>query len=307
MQQAATDTADLPKIRTHRERAWNTFVRNRTALVGLIMVILITLIAIFADTTAFAWIQGNEPVPLLAPYNPNIQDARNRLQPPSAEHWMGTDTYGRDVFSRVIYGARVSLMVGIFAVLMGGLIGTALGLMAGYSRSAIENTIMRIVDVFMAFPSLIMGLMVLAVLGSGLDKMIIAIGIMLAPGFVRLVHGATLGIRENDYVLAACAPGSTKPPILSLNIKPNESCNVNVIDSIWIAVAIRVEASLSFIGLGVSPPTAAWGTMIREGVQYLTTAPWLSLFPGIAILLTVLAFNLLGDGLRDVLDSKSYD
>jgi len=307
MQQAATTTADLPKIRTHRERAWNTFIRNRTALVGLVMVIVIVLIALFADDWIVATIQGREPVPLLAPYNPNIQDTRNRLQPPSAEHWMGTDTYGRDVYSRIIYGSRVSLMVGIFAVLMGGLIGTALGLTAGYSRSGIENTIMRIVDVFMAFPSLIMGLMVLAVLGSGLDKMIIAIGIMLAPGFVRLVHGATLGIRENDYVLAARALGVSQSRILRLHILPNLSGEVVVMGSIWIAVAIRVEASLSFIGLGVSPPTAAWGTMIRDGVQYLTTAPWLSLFPGIAILLTVLAFNLLGDGLRDVLDSKSYD
>ncbi len=306
MQQAATAAAELPKIRTHRARAWNTFVRNRTALIGLVMVLLIVLIAVFADDSIFAWIQGSEPVPLLAPYDPTIQDTQNRLAPPSPEHWMGTDTYGRDTFSRIIYGARVSLMVGIFAVLMGGLAGTSLGLMAGYSGSRLENSIMRIVDVFMAFPSLIMGLMVLAVLGPGIDKMIVAIGIMLAPGFVRLVHSATLGIRENDYVLAARSIGVSHSRILRLHILPNLSGEVVVMASIWIAVAIRVEASLSFIGLGVSPPTPTWGTMIRDGVQYLTTSPWLSIFPGIAILLTVLAFNLLGDGLRDVLDSRSY-
>lgn len=307
MQQAVTVGADFPKIRTYRERAWGAFVRNRTALIGLIMVLFVVLIAFLADDFLISWIQGQEPSPLLAPYNPTYQDARNRLAPPSDIHWMGTDIYGRDILARIIYGTRVSLLVGVFSVLVGGVIGTFAGLLAGYSHPNIENTIMRTVDVLMAFPSLIMGLMVLAVLGPGIDKMIIAIGVMLAPGFVRLVHSATLSIRENDYVLAARAIGVGHMRILRLHILPNLVGEVVVMASIWAAVAIRVEASLSFIGLGVSPPTPAWGTMIREGVQYLTTTPWMSIFPGIAILFTVLAFNLLGDGLRDVLDTRSYE
>ncbi len=295
-----------PRIRTQRERAWYTFKRNRTALVGLAMVILVVLVAIFADTSIVALWTDAEPRPLLAPFDPTIQDTRSRLEPPSMLHPMGLDTYGRDIFSRVLYGTRVSLMVGVFSVALGGSMGVVLGLIAGYSGGRIEQWIMRSIDVLMAFPSLLMGLMVLAVLGPGLTKMIIAIGIMLAPGFVRVVHGATLSAKENDYILAARAIGVSQVRIVFRHILPNILGEVIVLASIWIASAIRVEASLSFIGLGVSPPTPAWGTMIREGVQYLTTAPWIALFPGLAILFTVLAFNLLGDGLRDVLDPKSY-
>ncbi len=295
-----------PEIRTQRQRAWHTFKRNRTALVGLVMVVLVALVAVFSDTTLIAPLTDAEPTPLLAPYDPTVQDPRNRLLPPSWEHPMGLDTYGRDIFSRILYGARVSLMVGILSVALGGILGVVLGLVAGYSGGAAEQWIMRSVDVLMAFPSLLMGLMVLAVLGSGLTKMIVAIGIMLAPGFVRVVHGATLGAKQNDYILAARAIGAGHPRILFRHLLPNILGEVVVLASIWVASAIRVEASLSFIGLGVSPPTPAWGTMIREGVQYLTTAPWIALFPGLAILFTVLAFNLLGDGLRDVLDPKSY-
>jgi peptide/nickel transport system permease protein len=285
---------------------WDTFKRNRTALIGLIMVSFIIIIAVFADDWFIAWSQGREPEPLLAPYDPLKQDPRNRLQPPSWEHPMGLDTFGRDILSRIIYGARVSLMVGFLSVLMGGTLGTILGILAGYSGGKTEDTIMRSVDVLMAFPSLIMGLMVLAVLGAGIEKMIIAIGIMLAPAFVRVVHSSTLGIKENDFVMAARALGVSRTRIIGAHILPNIIGEAIVLASIWTATAIRVEANLSFIGLGVSPPTPAWGTMIRDGTQYLTSAPWISIFPGLAILFTVLAFNLLGDGLRDIMDPKSY-
>jgi peptide/nickel transport system permease protein len=285
---------------------WDTFKRNRTALIGLIMVSFIIFIAVFADDWFIAWSQGREPEPLLAPYDPLKQDPRNRLQPPSWEHPMGLDTFGRDILSRIIYGARVSLMVGFLSVLMGGTLGTILGILAGYSGGKTEDTIMRSVDVLMAFPSLIMGLMVLAVLGAGIEKMIIAIGIMLAPAFVRVVHSSTLGIKENDFVMAARALGASRTRIIGAHILPNIIGEAIVLASIWTATAIRVEANLSFIGLGVSPPTPAWGTMIRDGTQYLTSAPWISIFPGLAILFTVLAFNLLGDGLRDIMDPKSY-
>jgi peptide/nickel transport system permease protein len=285
---------------------WDTFKRNRTALIGLIMVSFIIFIAVFADDWFIAWSQGREPEPLLAPYDPLKQDPRNRLQPPSWEHPMGLDTFGRDILSRIIYGARVSLMVGFLSVLMGGTLGTILGILAGYSGGKTEDTIMRSVDVLMAFPSLIMGLMVLAVLGAGIEKMIIAIGIMLAPAFVRVVHSSTLGIKENDFVMAARALGASRTRIIGAHILPNIIGEAIVLASIWTATAIRVEANLSFIGLGVSPPTPAWGTMIRDGTQYLTSSPWISIFPGLAILFTVLAFNLLGDGLRDIMDPKSY-
>jgi peptide/nickel transport system permease protein len=220
---------------------------------------------------------------------------------------MGLDSYGRDIFSRIIYGTRVSLLVGVLAVLLGGVVGTLLGILAGYAGGKFETLIMRSVDVLMAFPSLIMGLMVLALLGPGIPKMIIAIGFMLSPAFVRVAHSSTLGIKENDYVLAARSIGVGQFRTLRTHILPNLIGEIIVLASVWAATAIRVEASLSFIGLGVSPPTPAWGTMIRDGTQHLTNAPWISLFPGLAILITVLAFNLLGDGLRDVMDPKSYE
>jgi peptide/nickel transport system permease protein len=197
-------------------------------------------------------------------------------------------------------------MVGILSVLLAGLVGTLLGLFAGYVGGKVEDVIMRSVDVLMAFPSLIMGLMVLAVLGPGLTKMILAIGIMLSPAFVRIVHSTTLGIKSNDYVLAARSIGVSSLRMIRVHILPNVLGEVVVLASIYTATAIRVEANLSFIGLGVSPPTPAWGTMIRDGTQYLTTAPWISTYPGLAILVTVLAFNLLGDGMRDIMDPRSY-
>lgn len=294
------------QLRSQRQRLWDTFIRNRTALLGLIMVILIALIAIFADDWFIAWTLDRDPEPLLAPFDPVKQYPRNRLDPPDSIHIMGLDTYGRDITSRILYGTRVSLMVGILSVGLGGALGTFLGVIAGYSGGKVEDFIMRSVDVLMAFPSLIMGLTILALLGSGIDKMIIAIGIMLSPAFVRVVHSATLGLKKNDYVMAARSIGVKPVRIVQRHIVPNLMGEVVVLASVWTATAIRVEANLSFIGLGVSPPTPAWGTMIRDGTQHLTNAPWISIFPGLAILITVLAFNLLGDGLRDIMDPKSY-
>ena len=279
-------------------------MRNRTTIVGLILVILIAFMAIFADDWTLALLQGRKAQPLLAPFDPAKQDTRNRLETPSKVHPMGLDTYGRDILSRIIHGGRVSLLVGICSVLLGGAIGTLLGIVAGYSGGKIENAIMRAVDVLMAFPSLIMGLMVLAVLGPGISKMIIGIGVMLSPSFTRVVHSSTLAVKESVYVEAARSIGVSRLRMLRLHILPNVLGEAIVLASIWTANAIRIEANLSFIGLGVSPPTPAWGTMIRDGTQYLTNAPWISIFPGLAILITVLAFNLLGDGLRDVLDPK---
>jgi peptide/nickel transport system permease protein len=305
-QDVSTLEQPIVRLRSRRERLWHTFSRNRTALIGLVMVIVIVLVAVFADDWFIAIFQGRDAEPLLAPFSPIKQDTRSRLQAPDDVHIMGLDTYGRDVTARIVYGTRVSLMVGILSVALGGVIGTFLGLMAGYAGGRIEDAIMRSVDVLMAFPSLIMGLMVLALLGPGISKMIIAIGVMLSPAFVRIVHSTTLGIKENDYVMAARSIGVGNFRMIRAHILPNVLGEAIVLSSIYTATAIRVEANLSFIGLGVSPPTPAWGTMIRDGTQYLTTAPWISIFPGLAILITVLAFNLLGDGMRDIMDPKSY-
>jgi peptide/nickel transport system permease protein len=295
------------QLQTRRQRMWQTFLRNRTAVAGLVMTILIVCTAVFADDWIIAAIQGREAQPLLAPYDPTKQDTRRRLEAPSREHPMGLDNYGRDILSRIIYGARVSLLVGVCSVLLGGIVGTSLGIAAGYTGGRTESFIMRSTDVLMAFPSLIMGLMVLAVLGSGIPKMVVAIGIMLSPAFVRVAQSSTLGIKQNDYILAARAVGVGHFRSLRSHVLPNLLGEIIVLSSVWAASAIRVEASLSFIGLGVSPPTPAWGTMIRDGTQHLTNAPWISLFPGLAILVTVLALNLVGDGLRDVMDPKLYE
>ena len=303
-QEGTSQTQPTIQLRSQRQRVWRTFIRNRTAVLGLILVILVSLAAIFADDWFIAVFQGRDAESFLVPYDPLIQDTRNRLAAPSSEHIMGLDPYGRDSWSRILFGARVSLMTGICSVLLGGALGTLMGLVAGYLGGKTENVIMRAVDVLMAFPSLIMGLMVLAVLGSGLPKMILAIGIVLSPTFARVAHSATLAVKENEYVEAARAVGAGRFRIIRVHIMPNILGEVVVLASIWIATAIRVEANLSFIGLGVSPPTPAWGSMIREGTRHLADAPWVSLYPGLAILVTVLGFNLLGDGLRDILDPR---
>jgi len=281
---------DFLETRSEGQRLWTTFRRNQAALIGLILVLIITAIAVAA--------------PLLAPHDPISQAARERLTPPNPLHPLGQDDYGRDLLSRIIFGTRVSLLVGITSVLLGGSVGAIMGMVAGFKGGRVETVIMRVVDTLLAFPDLITGLMVLAVLGSGLDKMIIAIGIVISPRFARLAHGPTLALREKDFVNAARSIGVGDVRMLSRHIMPNVLGELLVMASLWTASAIRIEANLSFIGLGVSPPTPTWGQMIRDGTTHLTTAPWFSIFPGLAILITVLAFNLLGDGLRDVLDPK---
>lgn len=279
------------RLISQRRRAWMTFTRNRTAVVGLALVILTVFVAIFA--------------PLLAPHDPIEQSTINRLADPSPEYPLGRDDYGRDVLSRVIYGTRVALLVGVLSVLLGGILGTTLGIVSAYFRGTVDAVLMRLVDIMLSFPDLITGLLVLAVLGSGTTKLIIAIGLTITPRFARLSYGPTLALKEKEFVEAARALGIGSGRILRVHILPNIAGELMVLASLWTASAIRLEASLSFIGLGVQPPTPTWGQMIREGTRYLADKPWLSLAPGIALLITVFAFNLLGDGLRDVLDPRS--
>lgn len=298
MAQATTANAPMrggnaPEIKlvSQRTRAWRTFRRNKTALIGLGLIVFVLAVAIFA--------------PLIAPHDPIEQSTINRLQAPSSEHLLGRDDYGRDLFSRIIYGTRIALIVGIFSVLLGGVLGTVMGLVAGYFGGRIGTLIMRVVDILLSFPDLITGLLVMAVLGAGTVKLILAIGLTMAPRFARIAYGSTLSIKEKEYVEAATALGQRTRIILSRHLLPNIAGDLLVLGSLWMAQAIRLEASLSFIGLGVPPPTPTWGQMIRDGSRYLTDLPLLSLAPGVALLITVFAFNLVGDGLRDVLDPKS--
>lgn len=298
MAQASTASAPLrggntPEIQivSQRARAWRTFRRNKTALIGLVLIVFVVLVAVLA--------------PLIAPYDPIEQSTINRLQGPSADHWLGRDDYGRDLFSRIIYGTRIALVVGIFSVLLGGVIGTAMGLVAGFFGGRVGTMIMRVVDILLSFPDLITGLLVMAVLGAGIVKLILAIGLTMAPRFARIAYGSTLSVKEKEYVEAATALGQRTRLILTRHLLPNIAGDLLVLGSLWMAQAIRLEASLSFIGLGVPPPTPTWGQMIRDGSRYLTDLPLLSLAPGIALLITVFAFNLVGDGLRDVLDPRS--
>jgi peptide/nickel transport system permease protein len=274
-----------------RRRSLRSFVRNRTAVVGVALILAIVLMAVFA--------------PIVAPHDPLDQSVRDRLAPPSLEYPLGRDDKGRDIFSRVIFGARVALQVGVLSVLLGASLGTAIGVTAAYFGGKIDSALMRLTDVLLSFPDLITGLLVLAVLGSGLTKMIIAIGLTIAPRFARISYGPTLSLKSRDFVDAARTIGVGHGRILRLHLLPNILGELLVFASLWTASAIRLEASLSFIGLGVQPPMPTWGQMIREGTLYLTTVPWYSLGPGLALLLAVLAFNLVGDGFRDALDPKS--
>ena len=289
--QPTLGTPDAPRLISQRERALRTFTSNRTAVVGVVMILAILLIALAA--------------PLIAPHDPLDQSVSNRLAPPDSEYLLGTDDKGRDILSRVIYGARIALMVGFFAVLIGGALGTAIGVIAGYFGGKVESALMRLTDVMLAFPDLITGLLVLAVLGPGLWKMIFAIGLTIAPRFARIAYGPTLAIKGKEFVEAARSIGVKDGRLLRVHILPNVGGDLLVYASLWTASAIRLEASLSFIGLGIAPPTPTWGQMIREGTVHLAQVPWYSLAPGLALLATVFAFNLVGDGLRDVLDPKA--
>lgn len=271
-------------------RLWRTFRKNRTAFAGAVITLIVVLVAIFA--------------PLIAPYDPLDQDVYHRLLSPQRGHLLGTDNFGRDSFSRIIYGARVSLIVGVCSVLIGMVVGTSLGIIAAMKGGKVENLVMRVVDVLMSFPNLIMGLMIMAILGSGMGKLIIAIGIIMAPRFARIAHAPTLAIREQDYITAARALGFSDLRVIFRHALPNVLGEVLVMGTLWTATAIRIEANLSFIGLGVPPPTPTWGGIIREGMDYLSNASWISLFSGVAILITVLSFNMLGDGVRDIIDPR---
>lgn len=280
----------MPQPMTIRQKMWSAFRRNRIALVGAVIAVMIVALAVFA--------------PWIAPYDPLEQDPYTRLAPSTDQHWLGTDDFGRDILSRIIWGSRVSLVIGISSVFFGMIVGILLGMIAGYYRGRIESLIMRGIDVLMCFPDLILAIAVTAVLGANLVNLIITIAIVMTPRFARLAHGSLLSISEREYVIAAQAVGAKVPRILRRHIFPNIFGELLVAATLWVGVAIRLEANLAFIGLGVQPPTPTWGNMIQQGVDVLINAPWISVYSGLSILITILAFNMLGDGIRDMTDPK---
>nr|WP_238480914.1 nickel transporter permease [Desulforadius tongensis] len=269
---------------------WRRLKKNKLAMTSLIFLAALTLIAVFA--------------PYIAPYDPTNGVMADSLQKPSAQHLLGTDELGRDILSRIIFGARISLRVGLLAVAIALSIGTVLGSIAGYFGGRIDNLIMRFMDVMLSFPSLLLAIAFMSVLGRGVENAVIAISIVTMPEYARIVRGSVLSVKENEYVQAARAIGNRDGAIILKHILPNVIAPIIVRGTLGISTAILETAALGFLGLGVQPPDAEWGTMLGAGRSYMFNAPHLVMFPGIAITLTVMAFNLLGDGLRDALDPR---
>ena len=271
-------------------------VARAPILANPLNVVAFVLIAVFALCALFA--------PLLAPYDPLFQDLGIRLTPPSPEHWLGTDSLGRDILSRILYGARISLLVGVVVVVSAGLVGTAIGLVAGYVGGFVDEALMRLTEVFLAFPALILAMAIAGALGPSLTNAIIAIAAVTWAVYARLTRGQILSLRRREFVEAARAMGATQMRIVVRHLLPNALAPLMIQASFDLGSSIIAAAGLSFIGFGAQPPTPEWGVMISEGRNYISTQPWLSLFPGLAILLAVGPFNLLGDGLRDAFDPR---
>ena len=265
------------------------FVRHRLAVCGLIVLTVITLSAVFS--------------PLLAPYDPRAQAVKERLQGPSAKHWLGTDQFGRDILSRIIYGGRLSIIVGFVSVSVGLLLGGSIGLVAGYFKT-MDNLLMRLMDIMLSFPAILLAIAVMAILGPGLINVMIAVGIRSVPSYARVVRSTVLSIKELPYTEASVVIGSSDFRTIFSDILPNSFPPILVYTTLQIGNAILLGAVLSYLGLGVQPPIPEWGIMVSEGRGWMHTAPLISTFPGLAIFLVVMAFNLIGDGLRDSLDVR---
>jgi peptide/nickel transport system permease protein len=267
------------------------FLRRPFAVFGLTVALAFVVVAIFA--------------PAIAPYPPDAADYNALLAHSSSEHLLGTDELGRDVFSRLVWGSRASIMAGVLATLLAMVVAVPIGLVAGYYRGWVDPVIARVTDVLLSFPFLILAVGLAAILGPSLRNATIALGVAAVPGLIRVARGETLALREEDYVRAAVANGATDARILSRHILPNMTSTLIVQATVTIPAAIIGEAVLSFLGLGVQPPTPSWGVMLNAAQPYLNEAPRLAVFPGLAIVIVALAFNLLGDGLRDVFDPKT--
>lgn len=266
-------------------------LQNKTAMVGGVFIILLLVIALFPD--------------LFATHHPTrFQNPANRFQPPSGEHWFGTDNLGRDIYSRVIHGTRVTLSVAFQSVFVGAVVGVSLGILAGYYGKWIDTIIMRIMDVLLAFPGILLALAIVSALGPSLRNVVIAISIFSIPTFARIVRGSTLVVRNLEYIEAIRALGARDSKIIVQHVLPNVLSPIIVQATLYIATAILIASGLSFLGLGAQPPIPEWGLMLSAGRDFIWNAVHVSLFPGLAIMLAVLSFNLLGDGLRDALDPR---
>jgi ABC-type dipeptide/oligopeptide/nickel transport system permease subunit len=291
-QQAVTpETIFAGPPRTSETRRFlRVFLKRGLVIFGMVILL------IFVVTSLFG--------PLFAPYPPNITNLSKTLLPPSSQHLLGTDYIGRDTLSRLIYGARMSLMVGVVALGIAAVVGITAGMLAGYYGSWVNAIIMRIVDALMAFPMILLALILAGLLGGGLKNVMIAIGVALIPAYARLMCGQVLSIKENDYVMAGRSMGSSNWRLMFRHILPNSFPPLIVLVTMQIGGAILAEAGLSYLGIGISPPTATWGAMVSDGFPYILTNPLLSFIPGFAIMLVVFAFNMVGDGLRDALDPR---
>ena len=286
------NTKQTNKKRSQWREVWRMLKKNKMALVGLGILVILVLLALFAD--------------VIADYDTVVikQNLANRLKGPSAEHWLGTDEFGRDIFARLIHGARVSLKVGIIAVGISIVLGGILGALAGFYGGRIDNIIMRIMDVFLAVPSILLAIAIVSALGPSILNLMVAISISSVPSYARIVRASVLSIRDQEFVEAARAIGANNARIIFRHIIPNSLAPVIVQGTLGVASAILSTAGLSFIGLGIQPPAPEWGSMLSGGRQYLRYAWWVTTFPGVAIMITILSLNLLGDGLRDALDPR---
>jgi peptide/nickel transport system permease protein len=277
------------KVRSLLAITWQQLCRSKTGMVGLTIVLLLLLVAAFAD--------------VIAPYDPTAP-SRESIGVPSWEHPMGTDLLGRDVLSRIIYGSRVSVNVGVVSILLAIFVGIPLGTVAGFYGGWLDNLIMRIMDIIMAFPLILLAIVIMVILEPSTMNVVLALAIVRIPIMARIVRGSVLSVKENEYIEAVKALAQSQPRVLGRHVLPNCLAPIIVTATLSIGNAIIIEASLSFLGLGTQPPTPTWGWDLKQNLSLIELNPWITIFPGLAILFTVLAFNLLGDGLRDALDPR---
>ncbi|MDQ0257117.1 ABC-type dipeptide/oligopeptide/nickel transport system permease subunit [Evansella vedderi] len=281
---------NVPRRKSEFQKFIKVLLARKVVVISLSILFLLVVVAIFA--------------PWIAPYNPYTQNIANSLQPPSKEHILGTDQLGRDVLSRIIYGSRASLIVGFSSVALAGVIGSTLGLVAGYFGGILDSIIMRFMDALLAIPPIVLALSLGAALGGGLVGVVVALGVALIPTYARLMRGQVMAVREMDYIKAGEISGISNLRNILVHVMPNCISPIIVLATLNLGIAILAEAGLSFLGLGVNPPQAAWGSMVNDGYQYLSRLPGLSFAPGLCIVLVVMAFNIVGDALRDALDPK---
>ncbi len=265
-------------------------LKNTLARIGMAGIAIMVVVAAFG--------------PLVMPHDPFKQDLFNRLSPPSAEFLMGTDQYGRDVLSRTIMGTRYSVLIGFVSAFAAFVIGTALGILSGYVGGRLDQLMNEVVNVMMVFPGILLGILIVAVLGPSFTNLVVTITLILAPRFVRVSRGLAIALKERDFIMAAHALGQSRLRVMARHILPNLVSEVLVMATLWTSTAILAEAGLSFLGLGIQPPLPSWGGMIRDGIDIIQRAPWLSVYPGLAIVVTVLSLNLVGDGVRDAIDPR---